>query len=452
VYTGEIALMPSSGPDHILIVGAGAAGLMACRELLRSGKRVTILEARHRCGGRICPLPASEFGYAAEGGPEFIHGEAPHTRSLLHEAGLKISPIEGVRWNVRDGVFSKADSAAPDTGRLFQALAELESDLPVLEFIRRHFSGSQDVELRRVIMRMVEGYDAADPARASTFGLRDEWVGRGLGNHGRIVGGYGAPIDFLAAQCRRLGASMHLGVVVQAIETSSRGIAARCIDGRAYEGDAAILTVPLPLLTEIQLPNAARQNAAMSTGMGFGNVVKFLLRFTARWWLEASSEDFTDLSFLFTDSSIPTWWTQYPSGNAVLTGWLSGPPTQAVMHLDETKLIEMALNTLAKVFKVAEAHLKRDLVSARAINWGNDWFARGAYSYVTLETRKIQSLLCNSNSDDVFFSGEAFYSGRDVGTVEAALASGLETARTLVAARQRFNAAPRMRGASGPGC
>lgn len=436
--------MSSSRPDHVLIVGAGAAGLMACRELLRAGKRVTILEARHRCGGRIYPLPTSEFGYAAEGGPEFIHGDAPQTRSLLREAGLTISPIEGVRWNIRDGVFSKADSAAPDTGRLFQALTELESDLPVSEFIKRHFSGRQHGELRRVIMRMVEGYDAADPARASTFGLRDEWVGRGLGNHGRVVGGYGALIEFLAAQCRRLGACMHLGVAVKAIETCAGQIVARCIDGRAYEGDAAILTMPLPLLTEIELPHSARQKAALSAGMGFGNVVKFLFRFTARWWVEATSKDFADLSFLFTDSTIPTWWTQYPSVNPVLTGWLSGSRTQAVMHLEETKLVDLALSSLAEAFKIAEAHLKRDLVSARAINWGNDRFARGAYSYVTLKTRKIQSLLRSSNSDDVFFSGEALYSGRDVGTVEAALASGLETARTLVVARQRFDAAPRM--------
>jgi monoamine oxidase len=34
----------------------------------------------------------------------------------------------------------------------------------------------------------------------------------------------------------------------------------------------------------------------------------------------------------------------------------------------------------------------------------------------------------------VFFSGEALYSGPDMGTVEAALASGLETAQTLLAA------------------
>src|SRR6202007_643583 len=56
-----------------LVVGAGAAGLMTARELARAGKRVTILEARNRCGGRIDPLPVDQFGYPAEGGAEFVH-------------------------------------------------------------------------------------------------------------------------------------------------------------------------------------------------------------------------------------------------------------------------------------------------------------------------------------------------------------------------------------------
>ena len=205
---------------------------------------MTILEARHRCGGRIYPLPTSEFGYAAEGGPELIHGEAPQTRSLLREAGLKDLTHRGW-WRLRDGVFWKADSAAPDTDRLFQALAELESDLPVLEFIKKHFWEANTMSCDASLCGWLRAMTLRS-ARASTFGLRDEWVGRGLGNHGRVVGGYGAPIEFLAAQCRRLGASMHLGVAVKAIETSAERMVARCIDGRAYEGDAAILAVPLP--------------------------------------------------------------------------------------------------------------------------------------------------------------------------------------------------------------
>ena len=65
------------GRTNFLVVGAGAAGLMAARELARAGKRVTIVEARERCGGRIYPLSAEAFGYPAEGGPEFVHGAAP---------------------------------------------------------------------------------------------------------------------------------------------------------------------------------------------------------------------------------------------------------------------------------------------------------------------------------------------------------------------------------------
>src|SRR5258708_21762743 len=95
--------MARHDPDHIVVVGAGAAGLMAARELARAGKRVTIVEARDRCGGRIHPLPTAEFGYPAEGGAEFVHGEAPVTHGLLREAGLSLLPIHGTQWTAEGG-------------------------------------------------------------------------------------------------------------------------------------------------------------------------------------------------------------------------------------------------------------------------------------------------------------------------------------------------------------
>src|SRR3981081_596501 len=91
---------------NFLIVGAGAAGLMTALELARAGRRVTIVEARDRCGGRIYPLPAQEFGYPAEGGAEFVHGAAPVTRALMREARLSLSPLGGTRWGARGGAFS----------------------------------------------------------------------------------------------------------------------------------------------------------------------------------------------------------------------------------------------------------------------------------------------------------------------------------------------------------
>ena len=114
--------MTSPHLTHVLVIGAGAAGLMAARELAHAGKRVTILEARERCGGRIDPLPLTEFGYPAEGGAEFVHGAAPVTRALMREAGVALSPMGGARWSARNGALSADESSTPHAGELPRAL------------------------------------------------------------------------------------------------------------------------------------------------------------------------------------------------------------------------------------------------------------------------------------------------------------------------------------------
>src|SRR5277367_4166219 len=112
--------MPPRELMHFLVVGAGAAGLMAARELARAGKRVTVVEARERCGGRIDPLPAEIFGYPAEGGPEFVHGAAPVTRAAMREARLSLSPRGGTRWSTRTGALSPAEFSPPHQDRFYQ--------------------------------------------------------------------------------------------------------------------------------------------------------------------------------------------------------------------------------------------------------------------------------------------------------------------------------------------
>jgi monoamine oxidase len=92
----------------------------------------------------------------------------------------------------------------------------------------------------------------------------------------------------------------------------------------------------------------------------------------------------------------------------------------------------MGLASLAEIFDLPPDRISRNLVASRAINWGNDPFARGAYTYATPRTRKAQSILRRPNGDGIFFSGEALYTGPDMGTVEAALASGQETAQTIL--------------------
>ena len=118
----------------------------------------------------------------------------------------------------------------------------------------------------------------------------------------------------------------------------------------------------------------------------------------------------------------------------MLTGWFAGPKAGTVARLAAGGLVEMGLASLAEIFDLSPDCIGGDLVASRAINWGNDPFARGAYSYDTPKTREALSALERPDGGAIFFSGEALYAGPDMGTVEAALASGRATAEKIVAA------------------
>jgi len=152
--------MARHDPDHIVVVGAGAAGLMAARELARAGKRVTIVEARDRCGGRIhppAPLPSS--GTLRRGGAEFVHGEAPSRMGLLREAGLSLLPIQGTQWTAEDGKLSREAPQELHEAEFHKALRELKDDLAVAEFLRRYSPTPSTI---------VTAFDRADGSRAMT--------------------------------------------------------------------------------------------------------------------------------------------------------------------------------------------------------------------------------------------------------------------------------------------
>jgi monoamine oxidase len=308
-----------------------------------------------------------------------------------------------------------------------EALRKLKHDLPVAEFLRRHFADSKYGGLRHSIEQMVEGYDAADPEQASTLALRDEWMDGGGSTQTRIAGGYGALIDFLVAECRGYGVAIHLGAVAIAIEVRGGKTVVRCANGNEHTGGATILTLPPPVLQTISLPEAVKQKAKFAGRIGFGNVIKILLRFQARWWAGPRS-DLGDLTFLLSDETIPVWWTQFPDERPVLTGWFAGPKTHDWASLDDAPLIDAGLASLGNIFRLPIAQLKRHLLASRAINWKNDPFAGGAYSYATPGTREAQAALAKPDDYPIYFSGEALYRGKDMGTVEAALANGLDTA------------------------
>jgi hypothetical protein len=114
-----------------------------------------------------------------------------------------------------------------------------------------------------------------------------------------------------------------------------------------------------------------------------------------------------------------------------LTGWLAGPRADAVANLSSDDIIARALGALAQNFAVSADWLRGMLVASRAINWGADPFARGAYSYATPKTRQVLAQIDRAHAH-VWFSGEAFYAGPEMGTVEAAFASGWHAAQAIL--------------------
>ncbi|RYX84635.1 FAD-dependent oxidoreductase, partial [bacterium] len=72
-----------------IIIGAGAAGLLAARELTQANQKVILLEARNRIGGRCYTFLGQDSTEPVELGAEFVHGELPLTLKLLKEAQLK---------------------------------------------------------------------------------------------------------------------------------------------------------------------------------------------------------------------------------------------------------------------------------------------------------------------------------------------------------------------------
>lgn len=421
--------------SEIIIIGAGAAGLMAARELSKAGKKVIILEARDRVGGRIFPLDEKEFGYPAQGGAEFIHGLAPVTKSIIKEAGLTYmhtSDDDGEMWSVWDGKLKRLQEIVPQKELLHERLKELEEDMPIAVFLDKYFSEEQYADLRNYVIKMAEDYDAADSYKISAFSLREEWLGGEEWEQGRIKEGYTPLLSFLKSECERSGVMIKLNQEVTSVEMKDTGVRVVCKNEDKYDAQQIVVTAPVSILNQIHFMPTLPEKMAAAAKVGFGQVVKIILLFKDQWWVNARGEDLSKLRFMRSNEKIPIWWTQYPDLYPVLTGWLAGPNAEKVKELSSDQVIDAAFTSLASIFSIDEGKLRERLVTVKVINWSVDPLARGAYSYSTVGAEEAYKELGEPVDDKIFFAGEALCEGKETATVEGALVSGLEVAKKIM--------------------
>jgi monoamine oxidase len=158
------------------------------------------------------------------------------------------------------------------------------------------------------------------------------------------------------------------------------------------------------------------------------------MQFKSAFWLDKSitGADLAEMSFILSDEEIPTWWTQHPASSTLLTGWLGGPPAERKKNLSNGDLLQQGLQSLANIFKLSNEELKNELISWNVVNWTTDPFTLGSYAYDTLQSSEARKVLNTPVNYTIYFAGEYLYDGPAMGTVEAALTSGLETARKLM--------------------
>lgn len=420
--------------SEILIIGAGASGLMAAKTLGIAGKNVRILEARNRVGGRINTEQLSGFSFPVETGAEFIHGDLPITLSLVREAGLTPLEMEGKTYNVLEGKLTETPLSDNQWVEMMSILKELNDDITLTEFFNRYFSDDKYATIRVSVRKFVEGFDAADPDRVSMFALREEWNHFDEDPQFRIKEGYGKLMDALQADCIRRNVEIVTSQVVSKITWRQNHVEVRTDGDETFTAEKVIITVPVGVLlsNSIQFEPEIPEQFGAVRKLGFGGVIKFLAEFHTPVWEEDSNSfrRMPDAGFLFSDATIPTWWTQLPDDKPILTGWLSGPPAQTW----DTKhdLAKAGMSSLAYVLGCDENHLQQSIKSFAVINWLEDPFSRGAYSYTTPETEAAKSVLNAPLLGTVFFAGEAFNEGKEMGTVEAALKSGKAVAEKIL--------------------
>jgi monoamine oxidase len=416
----------------VIIIGAGAAGLNAARKLSKQSKSVLIVEARDRIGGRIHTVKSAPFSTPIEYGAEFIHGDLPVTKALLKEAGVPCHKGSGKVWNVQEGKLTPGDFFTAGWDEMLHKLKQLDRDMSIADFLRKYFGGPEHNELRESIHHFVSGYDAADPEKASSLSLREEWLAEEDITGYHPEGGYSRLINFLHGECAKQHVTFELNREVTEITWGKGRVDIHVNDGKIFQASKAIITIPPAVLKTNRLKFSPEIPTYMEAirKIETGGVIKFLVEFKEAYW-ENSSGDFqnmNDLHFLFSDAAIPTWWTQRPTTTTLLTGWLAGP---VLLEIDrsENALRSKCFQSLAYLFKCSEEKLLEKIRAVKIIDWTADQFACGAYAYRSVDGNGALKVLSTPIEETIYFAGEAYHNGTDMGTVEAALKSAEDIVR-----------------------
>jgi monoamine oxidase len=392
---------------------------------VREGRTVLVLEARDRVGGRCWTRRMPGLDIPVELGAEFIHGEAASTHAFLAEAGIAAVDSTREQRYLERGRLRRLN-AFVEAQRAVRHAPRLERDISFAALLARTRASRKTKTFARM---MVQGFDAADPARVSARSILEEWgEGGSLGaSQPRPQGGYGALCDWLAHTLVAHGARLRIDSPVNAVEWKRGSVLVKGASF-AFRAKRAVVTLPLGVLQSglVRFSPSLKSKRGALSKLASGPVIRVAMRFHTRFW-EARAPEIA--FFHIPDAAFPTFWTPLPMRAPLLTAWAGGPKAARLTGAPGEKLVAAAVRTVETAFSKEQPRAQLD--SALVQDWQADRWSRGGYSYVRVGGEGARERLAEPLEDTLYFAGEATDTD-EAGTVAGALRSGERAAREVL--------------------
>ncbi|WP_353809716.1 flavin monoamine oxidase family protein [Agromyces sp. SYSU T00194] len=428
--------------EHVdtIVVGAGVAGLTATRLLTRAGRRVVVLEARDRVGGRVWTDRTG--GHATDLGASWIHGvdDEPLADAT---AAFGMPTVEftvgGYQPDSRPIAYF-----GPDGTRLADAAARAFTDAihavddALVDVIA---ASAPDASYRDVTEAALtaQGWDADRAQRVREY------------LEHRSEEQYGASIDDLAAHGldddevvgdevvfphgydvlpRRLaeGLDVRLGQVVRQVEWSTDGVTVSTADA-SWHAPNAVVTVPVGVLQSGALSIDPPLPEPVSGALGrlaMNAFEKVFLEFPNRFW----NDDVYAIRRQGPEGRRWHSWYDLTAAHGVptLLTFAAGPTAREIRDWSEAQVVASVLDQLRRLYG---EHVPEP-TAVRITNWQGDPFARGSYAYMTVgSTTADHDDLATPVGGVLHLAGEATWTD-DPATVPAALRSGHRAAERIL--------------------
>jgi monoamine oxidase len=296
----------------VVVVGAGFAGMIAVRNLIREGKKVVLLEARDRVGGRV--KAGKIASRAVDVGGMWVGPSQTKMLALIHEYGCHTTPQfedgkQIVQLNGKRGIGEGEDLGLEPTqqqelDKIFAELDALSAEVPlsapwtarrakefdgitVEDWLREHVTGETVRSLLRSATRNIFQSEAHQLSFLyflfyihSADTLEILWGLKDAAQAFRVTEGFHGVAAKLA---KDLGRSIVLQSPVRAITQDSTGVTVH--SEQEWRADYAIVAVPLPLSVRIAFdPTLPPGRDALAQRMPMGSVIKWYAAYEKPFW------------------------------------------------------------------------------------------------------------------------------------------------------------------------